>query len=463
MQRRAVALLAASALLACGGGKATRPEPKLNRWGRPIPAKAPRPPAWIDTVPDQTRTRVYAVGFSGATFWPQDAIGHAAEDARGKLALALSAHYEVLGESVETATAAGRPGAATDNLKQLDLIKAATDLVVQNSRIESTWIDERGVRGEAGSAWALAVLDTGASRQSGAVDANGAGEAGLSGDGRRPPPAASNGVKSGKAMPGWLDRLPASGSRIYAAGYSGPTFEPAAALGNASDAAIDNLCAALHSHVQAYTLLIETGTGLSVDDFSRTDDPEAQLKDLVTKSARIEAVWVDAQGRREGDPPGAVWALAGIDVGSAKGGYDVVQDPDTGPALDAQGNIPAGAKDAPPDPTPVEQEAQHARDAQAAAQQKAAQTRALLDAHNAAENQAVQAEQAKYRAESRPANSSASPAASQSPAAPGTAAQAPAASHFAAPTNSTAPATATPPAQSTNRAAQSENPAAPGR
>ena len=333
LQRRAVALLVASAALGCGGGKAAlKPEPKLNRWGRPIPASAPRPPAWIDTAPDQTSGRIYAVGFSGATFWPQDAIGHAAEDARGKLALSLSAHYEVLGESVETATGSGRTGAAaTDSIKQLDLLKAATDLVVQNSRIEATWVDELGARGEAGSAWALAVLDTGASRPGGAVDANGA--------------------RKGNAMPAWLDQLPASGGRIYAAGYSGPTFEPEAALANASDAAIDNLCAALHSHVQAYTLLVETGTGLSVDDFSKTDDPEAQLKDLVKKSARVEAVWVDEQGQREGDPPGSVWALAGIDVGSAKGGYDVVQSADTGPALDPHGNIPADRADTKPVPS----------------------------------------------------------------------------------------------------------------
>jgi hypothetical protein len=371
------AALALCALaISCGGAQPAvkSDEPRLNRWGKPIPKEGTKAPAWVDRAPEQTRTRFYAVGVSGPTFWPQDALANAQEDARGRLALSLSSHLEVLGRSAESA------GSKGGSQKQLDLTKEATDLVVQNSRIEATWIDEAGARGEAGSTWALAVLDTGASRASGDIEANGA-------------------KKKGNAMPGWLDRLPAGSGRIYAAGYSGPTFQPEAALDYAGEAALDNLCAALRSHVQAYTLIVETGTGLSVDEFSRAEDPDAAFKELVKKSARVEAVWVDEQGARPGDPPGSVWALAGIDVGSTRGGFDVVRNADTGPALDAHGNIAPGTNDAKARPT-LQAEAQ-AEAAQKALQDKAAQTKQQLDTHNASVKQGVQAEQAQVREETR--------------------------------------------------------------
>jgi hypothetical protein len=58
----------------------------------------------------------------------------------------------------------------------------------------------------------------------------------------------------------------------------------------------------------------------------------------------VEDTWVDAEGIRPGDPKGAVWALASIDVQSSKGGVRAVESQDLGPALDSQGNR---AKDSP--------------------------------------------------------------------------------------------------------------------
>src|SRR5437660_798810 len=80
---------------ACGGNTPQRPAPKLNRWGKPL---ASRPvPSWVDRLPESSRTHVVSVGRSGPTFWPQDALANAREDARGKLALQLAAHVERLG------------------------------------------------------------------------------------------------------------------------------------------------------------------------------------------------------------------------------------------------------------------------------------------------------------------------------------------------------------------------------
>ena len=322
MKKLTCALLLACA--ACGGATVV-PQPKLNRWGKPY-KEGIVVPAWVDKLPENGRGKLMAVGFSQPTYWPQDALNNASEDARGKLALALGSHVEVLG--LDRATASSTGGATIN--------KEATDLVLQNSRIEATWVDENGDRGEPASVWTLASIE---------LDS-------VHGPAAAPPAASVTGAVwtagSRTVAPSWLDRLPGSKAKVFAAGYSGPTFQPADATQYASDNALDNLAASLRAHVQAYTLLVENGSGLSVADFSRTEDPDQAFKDLVKRGAKIEATWVDQDGLRPGDPPGAVWALASIAVQSTKGGAKAVENQDLGPALDKQGNAPADPRAAPP-------------------------------------------------------------------------------------------------------------------
>jgi hypothetical protein len=303
MLRPPALLVVLAALCACGGAKPA-PQAKLNRWGKPLKDGTP-PPPWVEKIPESSVQRHYAVGFCLPTFWPQDAMNNASEDARGKLALSLSSKVEQLHQDVEQ----------TGYDRRLDITKEATDLVMQNSRIEAVWIDEAGLRSEAGSAWALAAIDKDDTSAQGSAAAGGA-----------------------KKTPGWLDRLPTSPSKLYAAGYSGPTFRKEDALQYAGDAAVVNLATSLRSHVQAYNLIIATGTGQTTDEFANTADPEQEFLELVRKKAKIEQVWVDAEGARPGDPPGSVWALATIDVGTTRGGFEAQQNADTGPALDAKGN-----------------------------------------------------------------------------------------------------------------------------
>jgi hypothetical protein len=267
------------------------------------------PPPWIDKLPESGGGKIYGVGYSAPTFWPQDALRNAEEDARGKLALALASHVEVLGLD----TLAG---------KSATIDKEATDLLLRNSRIEATWVDESGGRGEPASVWALASYEVGAAQ------------------------GGSPGWEPGSAKvpPSWLSRLPASSGKIYAVGYSGPTFKPDDARKYAGEKAVENLAATLRAHVQAYTLLVENKSGLSLDQFSRTEDPDQAFLELVRQGAKVEETWVDAGSVRPGDPPGAAWALASIDVPSTQGGMQEVQNPDTGPALDRHGNAPADPK-----------------------------------------------------------------------------------------------------------------------
>ena len=316
--------LVALAAVACGGAP-TRPEVPSNRWGRPL-AKATPAPAWVDKLPESGKGRLYSVGRCGPTYWPQDALNNAAEDARGKLALSLASHVEFLGENVQT-------GARDHNVQ---VNKEASDVVMQNSRIEATWVDEAGARDEAGSVWALAVIDVDPAR----------GKAAASQAASQATSAAwTTGSKT--ATPSWLDQLPRSKAKIFAHGYSGPTFRPEDALRFASDTAVDNLASSLRSHVQAYELLVQSSTGLSVDEFSHSEDPDQAFKDLVKKSAKVEATWVDSDGLRAGDPPGAAWALASIEVQSTQGNYNSVQSQDLGPALDKKGNARDEAPAAP--------------------------------------------------------------------------------------------------------------------
>jgi len=313
-----MAVAAAIGCAACAGGqKRTEPPPKLNRWGKPWKEGIVVPP-WVDKVPESGSGKLVAVGYSQPSFWPQDAINAAADEARGKLALALVSHVEVLGLDRATADA---NGGATIN-------KEAADVVMQNSRVEATWTDENGERSDPGGVWALATLEMDSVR----------GKGGTDGQGKI--------VATGRSGPAWLDRLPGEKGKLYATGYSGPTYHSEDARKYAGEDAMDNLAASLRAHVQAYTLLVESASGLTVDQFAQTlEDPDAVFRDLVRKNAKLEATWVDRDGSRPGDPPGAVWALASIAVQSTKGSVTPVENQDLGPALDRSGNAPSDPPD----------------------------------------------------------------------------------------------------------------------
>src|SRR5260370_36866177 len=110
----------ARAGVSCGG--AAQRQVKLNRWGRPF-KEGIVAPAWVDKIPESGTAKLYGVGFSGPTYWPQDALNNAGESARGMLAPALASHVEVLG--TDTANAASQGGATIN--------KEATDAVMQHS------------------------------------------------------------------------------------------------------------------------------------------------------------------------------------------------------------------------------------------------------------------------------------------------------------------------------------------
>src|SRR4051812_28301997 len=170
-------LLAVS--IACAAAPKPAPQQKLNRWGRPY-KDGIAAPGWVDKLPEAVSGRLLAVGYSPPSFWPQDALDAAADEARGKLALALTSHVEILG--LDAQDGRGASPATID--------KEATDVVMRNSRIEATWVDENGERSEGGGVWALASIELDSIRGARA-------SAGIQ-------PAAA---PSGNAGPAWLDHL----------------------------------------------------------------------------------------------------------------------------------------------------------------------------------------------------------------------------------------------------------------
>src|SRR5438876_11419096 len=98
--------------------------------------------------------------------------------------------------------------------------------------------------------------------------------------GKGPAEAKASSTTTARNGPAWLDRLPVAKAKLYATGYSGPTYHADDAKKYAGEDAIDNLAASLRAHVQAYTLLVENGSGLTVDQFAQTvDDPDAAFRD----------------------------------------------------------------------------------------------------------------------------------------------------------------------------------------
>ena len=303
-------ILWALVLSACASGNANQ---------KPAAGPTTPMPGWVRNQP-AVNGRVYAIGRSGRTYWAKDALTNAAEDARGKLAIGLQSKMEVLTKRAET----------DQGSTHLDLVKAATDMVVQNTVIEATWIDNGGEEGEPGAVFALAYIELEKAHTLGKQQAvETATEAGV---------------------PGWVNRLPSQGGRMYARGYSGPTREATDAVEYSGDDAVENLAKALRSHVQAYQLLIENNTGLTLDEFSKSERPDDDFLALIKKKAKVELTWIDGKGVKPGYPAGSVWALAYVDVGSTKGGYQQVANEATGPALTRTGEAGSEpiARPAPP-------------------------------------------------------------------------------------------------------------------
>ena len=110
-------------------------------------------PAWVDKLPTR-RGELCAVGYSGPTFYQQDCVGNAAENARGHLA-------ETISVSIRTVTIDISDG--TRGMFSKDVFvqgsESASEAVLQGSEVEAQWVDLQGQRGSPKGCYALVCID----------------------------------------------------------------------------------------------------------------------------------------------------------------------------------------------------------------------------------------------------------------------------------------------------------------
>lgn len=131
-------------VLACGGGTA-------------VVRPSTPPPGWVTRPPETQGKKVYAVGMSGPTYYREDSIQYAKDDARAQLAATVSTQVKALMVDVQ----ATGDDTFHDSVDIVSADEQYTDTVVQNAQILGTWIDEDGAlsNGRRGTTYALGMLD----------------------------------------------------------------------------------------------------------------------------------------------------------------------------------------------------------------------------------------------------------------------------------------------------------------
>jgi len=110
-------------------------------------------PAWVDKLPTRKGT-LCAVGYSGPTFYQQDCVGNAAENARGHLAETISVSIRTVTIDISDGT---RGSFSKDVFVQGS--ESASEAVLQGSEIEAQWVDLQGQRGANNGCYALVCID----------------------------------------------------------------------------------------------------------------------------------------------------------------------------------------------------------------------------------------------------------------------------------------------------------------
>lgn len=101
---------------------------------------------------------VYAVGSAGPTFFPQDSLRYAREDARVQLSHALASKVTAITVVVNSDGNLGW----SDSAGVVEATSDYTEAVVELSEIVGTWVDRTGsFSGSAGTSYALGRIDLG--------------------------------------------------------------------------------------------------------------------------------------------------------------------------------------------------------------------------------------------------------------------------------------------------------------
>jgi len=135
----ALATLAAMLLASCG------PRIIIKRGGPP--------PAWVDRQPRHAG-RLCAVGYSGPTFYQQDCVKNAAENARSHLAESISVTIRTITLDISDGTRG-----SFDRDVFVEGSESASEVVLQGAEVQAQWLDVEGVRGERNGCYAWVCID----------------------------------------------------------------------------------------------------------------------------------------------------------------------------------------------------------------------------------------------------------------------------------------------------------------
>ncbi len=120
---------------------------------RVVIVKSANPPAWVDRMP-KTRNKLCAVGYSGPTFYQQDCVKNAAENARGLLAETISATIKTITIDISDGT---RGSFSRDIF--VEGSETASEAVLKGSEIRSQWVDFAGARGAPNGCYTFVCID----------------------------------------------------------------------------------------------------------------------------------------------------------------------------------------------------------------------------------------------------------------------------------------------------------------
>ncbi len=111
------------------------------------------PPAWVDRMPSQP-DKLCAVGYSGPTFYQQDCLKNAAENARGHLAESISVTIRTITLDISDGTRG-----SYDRDVFVEGSESASDAVIEGSEVEAQWMDLQGERGASKGCYAYVCID----------------------------------------------------------------------------------------------------------------------------------------------------------------------------------------------------------------------------------------------------------------------------------------------------------------
>jgi len=122
--------------------------------GNPSPVKADVPPAWLDRVPGSNE-ELCAVGVSGPTYYPQDALAQSKAQAMTELSRAVEVTVKSAMTVRQQGDSLGRSETSVHEMSSL-----TGEAVVRLAQVRGQWVNPGGYpgRGEKGTVYTLACM-----------------------------------------------------------------------------------------------------------------------------------------------------------------------------------------------------------------------------------------------------------------------------------------------------------------